>query len=85
MQTLPAYSASGNTDASSQGSSLHSSQIKRNLNQLREGILAMEAAEGPQSEAAKLLRNQFDRMRSMLWEEERAEIPRFVSCKSLLP
>ncbi|KAF9554797.1 hypothetical protein CPC08DRAFT_753447 [Agrocybe pediades] len=74
LQTLPSYS-DGNPDPSSQGSSLHSSQIKRNLNQLRDGILAMEAKEGPHVEAAKLLRNQFDRMRGMLWEEEKAEIP----------
>ncbi|KAJ3515047.1 hypothetical protein NLJ89_g2010 [Agrocybe chaxingu] len=74
MQTLPSFSANGGSD-NSQGSSLHHPQIKRNLNQLREGILALEAKEGPSSEAAKLLRNQYDRMRGMLWEEERAEIP----------
>ncbi|KAF8908102.1 hypothetical protein CPB84DRAFT_1959298 [Gymnopilus junonius] len=71
LQTLPSFSA----DSSSGGSSLHYPQIKKNLNQLREGILAMEMQEGASSEAAKLLRNQYDRMRGMLWEEERAEIP----------
>ncbi|KAF8960617.1 hypothetical protein BDZ97DRAFT_1294759 [Flammula alnicola] len=76
LQTLPSFSSNGsNTNAALNGSSLHYPQIKRNLNQLREGILALEAKEGPTSEAAKLLRNQYDRMRGMLWEEERAEIP----------
>jgi len=75
LQTLPSFSANGSTNPASNGSSLHYPQIKRNLNQLREGILAMEAKEGASSEAAKLLRNQYDRMRGMLWEEERAEIP----------
>lgn len=78
LQTLPTYSTTSSSEPSSQGSSLHYPQIKRNLGQLREGILAMEAKEGPSSEAAKLLRNQYDRMRGMLWEEERAEIPRLV-------
>lgn len=72
LQTLPI----DGSNASTNGSSLHYPQIKRNLAQLREGILAMESKEGPSSEAAKLLRNQYDRMRGMLWEEERAEIPR---------
>lgn len=62
----------------SNGSSLHYPQIKRNLGQLRVGILALEAKEGSTAEAAKLLRNQYDRMRAMLWEEERAEIPGLV-------
>jgi len=75
LQTLPSFSANGSTNQASNGSSLHYPQIKKNLNQLREGILAMEAKEGAPSEAAKLLRNQYDRMRGMLWEEERAEIP----------
>ncbi|KAH9475959.1 Syntaxin-10 [Psilocybe cubensis] len=71
LQTLPIDGA----NASANGSSLHYPQIKRNLAQLREGIHAMESKDGPSSEAAKLLRNQYDRMRGMLWEEERAEIP----------
>lgn len=77
LQTLPTFSADGDTaHAVLNGSSLHYPQIKRNLKQLREGIVALEAQEGPaSSEAAKLLRNQYDRMRGMLWEEERAEIP----------
>jgi syntaxin 8 len=76
LQTLPTFSANGdNANAALNGSSLHYPQIKRNLKQLREGIVALEAQEGPASEAARLLRNQYDRMRGMLWEEERAEIP----------
>lgn len=78
LQTLPTYSVNGSTDVSANGSSLHYPQIKRNMVQLREGILAMEVKEGSSSEAAKLLRNQYDRMRGMLWEEEQAEIPRLV-------
>ncbi|PPQ74305.1 hypothetical protein CVT26_004150 [Gymnopilus dilepis] len=73
--TLPTFSANGSTNPSSTSSSLHYPQIKKNLKQLREGILEMEAKEGSSSEAAKLLRNQYDRMRGMLLEEERAEIP----------
>ncbi|KAF9481773.1 hypothetical protein BDN70DRAFT_875909 [Pholiota conissans] len=76
LQTLPNFSTAGdNATAVLNGSSLHYPQIKRNLKQLREGIVELEAKEGPTSEAAKLLRNQYDRMRGMLWEEERAEIP----------
>jgi syntaxin 8 len=76
LQTLPSYSANGsNANAVLNGSSLHYPQIKRNMVQLRVGILALEAKEGTTNEAAKLLRNQYDRMRGMLWEEERAEIP----------
>ena len=79
LQTLPSYST--NTPGSNvgpNGSSLHYPQIKRNLGQLRVGILALEAKEGSTAEAAKLLRSQYDRMRAMLWEEERAEIPGLV-------
>ncbi|KAF5309035.1 hypothetical protein D9619_013558 [Psilocybe cf. subviscida] len=76
LQTLPSYSSNGSVaDNSMNGSSLHSPQIRRNLNQLREGILAMEAKDGSTSETGKLLRSQYGRMRAMLWEEERAEIP----------
>jgi syntaxin 8 len=77
LQALPSYSSVGNPN----GSSLHYPQIKRNLNQLREGILALEANEGPSTDATKLLRSQYERMRGMLWEEERAEIPRFVNLR----
>ena len=77
LQTLPDFSGNGShTTASSNGSTLHYPQIKRNLKQLREGIVELERKEGPASETAKLLRNQYERMRGMLWEEEREEIPR---------
>ncbi|KAG7095175.1 hypothetical protein E1B28_005954 [Marasmius oreades] len=46
-------------------SPLHLPQITRNMEQLRKGILEMEEKEG-RSEASKLLRSQYDRMRSML-------------------
>jgi len=71
LQALPSYSSDGNSN----GSSLHYPQIKRNLNQLREGILALEGKEGSSTDATKLLQSQYERMRGMLWEEERAEIP----------
>jgi len=74
LQSLPSYSS----DKNSNGSSLHYPQIKRNLNQLREGILALETKEGSSTDATKLLRSQYERMRGMLWVEERAEIPRYV-------
>ena len=45
--------------------SLHLPQIRRNMEQLRNGILDMEAKEG-KTEATRLLRSQYDRMRSML-------------------
>ncbi|KAK7050443.1 t-SNARE coiled-coil-like proteiny domain-containing protein, partial [Favolaschia claudopus] len=62
IQTLPSYT----TDATpSQPSNLHLTQITQNLNALRSGILALEAKEG-RSDAVSLLRNQHERMRSML-------------------
>ncbi|KAI0635146.1 hypothetical protein C8Q77DRAFT_1193030 [Trametes polyzona] len=48
--------------------SLHTPQIVKNLEQLRTGILEMEAREGP-SEASRLLRSQHERMRGMLGPE----------------
>ncbi|KAF9259254.1 hypothetical protein L218DRAFT_974676 [Marasmius fiardii PR-910] len=44
---------------------LHLPQIKRNMEQLHKGILEMEEKEG-RTEAIRLLRSQYDRMRSML-------------------
>lgn len=75
LKTLPSHSSS---DGTTSGSTLHYSQIKRSLNQVREGILALEAKEGSSADATRLLRSQYERMRGMLWEEERAEIPRSV-------
>ncbi|KAI0090664.1 hypothetical protein BDY19DRAFT_992093 [Irpex rosettiformis] len=48
--------------------SLHLPQITRNLQQLRTGILDLEAKEG-RTEAVKLLRSQYERMRGMLGPE----------------
>ena len=63
---------------SSGSNTLHSTQITRNLNQLRNGILDLEEKEGP-SEAVRLLKSQFERMRGMLGEEaDIAGVQRFV-------
>ncbi|EDQ99814.1 syntaxin-like protein [Laccaria bicolor S238N-H82] len=63
LQTLPSFSSP--QDQPPKTNTLHLAQIKRNLTQLRTGILDLEAKEGP-SEAVGLLRNQYDRMRDML-------------------
>jgi len=85
LQTLPTFNTSGSNDGTTSGSTnLHFPQIKRNLKQLQTGILELEMKEGPALEAAKLLRKQYDRMRSMLSEEERQEIPTFVSRRSVV-
>lgn len=63
LQTLPSFSSP--QEQPSKANTLHITQIKRNLSQLRTGILDLEAKEGP-SEAVGLLRNQYDRMRDML-------------------
>jgi len=60
LQTLPSFSADSN------GASLHLSQITRNLERLRSGVLELEEKEGQQTEAVVLLRSQFERMRGML-------------------
>jgi len=79
LQTLPTFNTSGSNDGTTSGATnLHFSQIKRNLKQLYTGILELETKEGPALEAAKLLRKQYDRMRSMLSEEEQQEIPTCV-------
>ncbi|KAL0581467.1 hypothetical protein V5O48_000621 [Marasmius crinis-equi] len=54
---------SSNQNASE--NSLHLPQIRRNMEQLRNGILEMEGREG-KTEATRLLSSQYDRMRSML-------------------
>lgn len=43
-------------------------QITRNLNQLKDEILQLEERDGP-TEAVKLLKTQFERMRGMLGAE----------------
>jgi syntaxin 8 len=50
----------------------HLQQIVKNLAQLRVGVLELEANEG-RTEATKLLRSQFERMRSMLGDEGNVE------------
>ncbi|KDQ51914.1 hypothetical protein JAAARDRAFT_40741 [Jaapia argillacea MUCL 33604] len=52
----------------SQTKSLHHDQITRNLRQLRAGVLLMEDKDG-RTEAVKLLRSQYGRMRGMLGPE----------------
>jgi len=49
-------------------SSLHIPQITRNMHQLYTGVLELEEKEG-RSEAVKLLRSQYERMRDMLGQE----------------
>jgi hypothetical protein len=71
-QRLQSLSADGN------GSTLHLPQITRNLNQLRTGVLDLEEKEGS-TEAVRLLKSQYERMRGMLGSEaEAAGIPRLV-------
>ncbi|KAI0691502.1 hypothetical protein BC835DRAFT_1431836 [Cytidiella melzeri] len=54
--------------------SLHVPQITRNLQQLRAGVLNLEATEG-RTEAVRLLRSQHERMRGMLGTEGEKETP----------
>ncbi|TCD67624.1 hypothetical protein EIP91_012189 [Steccherinum ochraceum] len=54
--------------SSTPNNSLHLPQITRNLKQLRSGILALEEKEGA-SEAVRLLKSQYERMRGMLGAE----------------
>ena len=71
-QRLQTISAGGN------GNSLHLPQITRNLNQLRTGVLDLEEKEGS-TEAVRLLKSQYERMRGMLGPEaETAGIARLV-------
>ncbi|EAU86722.2 soluble N-ethylmaleimide-sensitive factor attachment protein receptor [Coprinopsis cinerea okayama7 len=69
LQTLPSFSTPNSPlhdpNSSPSTGSLHLTQIKKNLEQLRNGIAAMQAKEGD-SEAVGLLRNQYERMRGML-------------------
>ncbi|KDQ23319.1 hypothetical protein PLEOSDRAFT_52938 [Pleurotus ostreatus PC15] len=70
LQTFPAFSAS--PDAASDP--LHLPQIRKNMGQLRAGILDMEAKEG-RTQSAQLLRNQYGRMRAMLGNDAESELP----------
>ncbi|KAH8103322.1 hypothetical protein BXZ70DRAFT_1076009 [Cristinia sonorae] len=58
-QRLQTLSGSGS------GNSTHLTQIARNLKNLRTGIVALEEKEG-KTEAVRLLRSQYERMRGML-------------------
>ncbi|KAI0701730.1 hypothetical protein C8Q76DRAFT_633699 [Earliella scabrosa] len=70
---------------SSNTTSLHASQIVKNLQQLRTGILDLEETEGP-SEATRLLRAQHERMRGMLGADaESMGVQRCVSCEPPQP
>ncbi|KAI8970555.1 hypothetical protein BD414DRAFT_470520 [Trametes punicea] len=62
--------------------SLHTPQIIKNLEQLRTGILQMEAREGI-TEASRLLRSQHERMRGMLGTE--ADAAGVQSCEEFQP
>ena len=56
--------------------SLHLPQITRNLQQLQTGVLDLEGKEG-RTEAVKLLRNQYERMRGMLGDDAEG-VPLYV-------
>lgn len=58
---------------------LHLPQIRRNMEQLRNGIHDMEDKEG-RTEALRLLRSQYDRMRSMLPGVEGIELCVTADC-----
>jgi len=84
LQTLPTYKALGPLDTDDGPESnkipsnpLHLTQIKKNLSQLRSGIAELEKNEGGQSEAATLLRNQYERMRAMLGPDAEG-VPSYV-------
>lgn len=67
LQTLPAST-----------SDPHLGQIRKGLSQLREGVLELEDKEGV-SEASKLFRTQYERMRAMLAADAvEQDIPRCV-------
>jgi len=59
----PSFSSDGSDSNGS--NNLHLPQIQKNMTQLRRGILEMEEKEG-RTEAVKLIRNQYERMRNML-------------------
>ncbi|CCM04358.1 uncharacterized protein FIBRA_06530 [Fibroporia radiculosa] len=59
------------TLANPNASSLHIPQIARNMQQLNSGVLELEEREG-RTDAVKLLRSQYERMRGMLGQEGEA-------------
>ncbi|KAF9451552.1 hypothetical protein P691DRAFT_807409 [Macrolepiota fuliginosa MF-IS2] len=68
LQSFP--SASLNLNVQPKG--LHTSQISKNLGQLRAGILEMEGRDG-RTEAVALLRGQYERMKGMLGSDINVE------------
>ncbi|KAG6902439.1 hypothetical protein C0995_016618 [Termitomyces sp. Mi166 len=68
---FPSASSSSTPTPAAQG--LHLAQITKNLARLREGILELERKEGERTEATRLLRTQYERMRGMLGGEGGAE------------
>lgn len=81
LQTLPGYSSPAPASPSTNTASPHLAQITKNLAQLRQGILDLEEKEGSESEAVKLLKNQYDRMKGMLGADG-AGIPSLVQTPS---
>lgn len=63
-QRLQAFT-SASLNSRAQPKNQHATQISKNLQQLRIGILELEEKEG-RIEAVLLLRNQYERMRTML-------------------
>lgn len=99
LQSIPQFQPSTATPGSTEStfkltstSNLHLPQIKRNLNQLRSGILELESKDAAGAgggavgastigggEAVGLLKNQYGRMRAMLGEDaESLGIERYV-------
>ncbi|KXN85651.1 Syntaxin-52 [Leucoagaricus sp. SymC.cos] len=75
LQSFP----SASLNSTSQSKSLHATQITKNLQQLRSGILEMEEKDG-RTEAIALLRGQYERMRGMLGDN-----PDGINVESLDP
>jgi len=76
LQSIPQYQSSSTSTSISTTSNLHLPQIKRNLNQLRAGILELVSKDASAGggvngggEAIGLLKNQYGRMRAMLGED----------------
>jgi len=76
LQSIPQYQSSSTSTSISTSSNLHLPQIKRNLNQLRAGILELDSKDASAGggvngagEAIGLLKNQYGRMRAMLGED----------------
>ena len=78
-------SLSANATGTRSITSHHLPQITRNLKQLRVGVLELESKDG-KTEASKLLRGQYERMRGMLGlNGEEQGIERYESSTSAAP